>query len=202
MWMVPVEARRMVRRDVDLIVLRPARWHVEEHIIGVASRRHGHSVRVQVCLIVQSIDEVQPDDIAGVHAQGRRYVAAVVHRGEHWLPCDVHPRSSGGERQREDAVATRRDRRVAKHVTPSRAGILRFEGDEEQRQRNGRAHLHCAPAAAPMAPNTVNGALPTLPNPAADATSVYPLPAWLTTRVSKNATPDEAGTLKIGRAHV
>jgi hypothetical protein len=54
---------------------------------------------------------------------------------------------------------------------PRRAGIMRFEGGEEQRQGDGCSHLHGI-VAAPTAPNVVNGALATLPKPGADATSV------------------------------
>src|SRR2546425_3863367 len=86
-------------------------------------------------------------------------------------PPDLHPTARGGERQRQHAVVARHHGRVAERLRRGQPPKGRSAG-ERQRQQHGCSQPHCARTPLPVAPNTVKGALVTLTNPGADATSV------------------------------
>ena len=120
----------MTRGDADLVLLRPARLDVQEHIVRVAERGDGQPVRVQVCRLVQGVDEPQPQDVAWADAQRRRYVAPVVDRGPDRLTRNAHGRSRSGERQVEHAAAARYDGRLMKRLPTRRPRVARTAGGE------------------------------------------------------------------------
>jgi len=162
----------MGRRDADLVLLRPAGRDVQEHVVGVAERGDRQPVRVQVRRLLERVDEAQPDHVAGPHAQRGRDIAPVVHLRDDPPSGDLHGSTPGAERQLERAVAAGHDGRVAERLRPGGARSARVARGERQRHEQRRAQVHGARAGLPVAPKTVNGALATLPNSGADATSV------------------------------
>jgi hypothetical protein len=102
---VPVESRRMIGGQREVVVVRGAGSDVQKDVVAGRERRHLEAVIVDVGAVGAVVLEMQPHLIAGLHAQDRRHVEAVVERQRHRLSSDGDVGGTDGEGRVEHARA-------------------------------------------------------------------------------------------------
>ncbi len=113
---IPVEPRRVIGGEPDLVILRLSGSNAQKDVIRVAARRDSQAVGVQIRRLRERIREPDPDCIARVYTQRRRYVETVVGIEHRPLSGHGHRRWLWGERDSQDAGAAGNDRRLSERL--------------------------------------------------------------------------------------